>query len=106
MNAPAWPSPFAFALAVLATWRLCHLLAHEDGPFDAVVRVRARLGDGVFGRLMDCVYCLSLWIAMPFAVLLARDVIAGVVTWLAVSGGACVIEHLGARRASTPGDSP
>jgi hypothetical protein len=33
-----------FALASLATWRVTHLLAEEDGPWDAVVRARARLG--------------------------------------------------------------
>ena len=33
-------------LAVLATWRLTHLLAREDGPADLVVRLRARLGTG------------------------------------------------------------
>jgi hypothetical protein len=39
-----------FGLAVLATWRVTHLLASEDGPADLVVRFRAWLGHGLAGR--------------------------------------------------------
>ena len=56
-----------FALASLATWRLTHLLAEEDGPFDVVVSARARLGAGQLGELMDCFNCLSMWVALPLA---------------------------------------
>ena len=78
----------AFFLCTLAVWRLSHLLACEDGPFDVVVRLRKRVGDGFFGGLMDCFYCLSVWIAAPFAWLLSNDVVTGVVVWLALSGAA------------------
>ena len=36
-----WPR---FVLAVLATWRVTHLLASEDGPGDLIVRFRRLLG--------------------------------------------------------------
>jgi hypothetical protein len=85
---------FRLLVAVLATWRLCHLVAHEDGPFDVVVRLRARAGDGLLGRLMDCPYCLSLWLAAPLALLLARRLPDWGAAWLAVSGGACLVEKL------------
>ena len=62
-----------FVLAALATWRVTHLLASEDGPADVVARVRARLGENFWGRLMDCFYCLSLWVAAPAALLLTRN---------------------------------
>ena len=29
-----------FTLAALATWRLATLLAHDDGPWDAMLRLR------------------------------------------------------------------
>jgi uncharacterized protein DUF1360 len=82
-------------LAVLATWRLTHLLAREDGPADVIVRVRARLGAGFLGRLLDCFYCLSLWVAAPMAVFVSRRPLEGVLSWLAVSGAACLLERLG-----------
>jgi hypothetical protein len=85
---------FRLTLCVLATWRLCHLIAHEDGPFDLIVRLRARAGGGMLGRLMDCPYCLSLWIAAPAAVLMAGRFSEGCVAWLAISGGSSLIEKL------------
>ena len=33
-----------FLLAVLATWRLTHLIAREDGPGRCLARLRGRLG--------------------------------------------------------------
>ena len=86
-----------FLVTILAIWRLVHLLAHEDGPFDLVVRLRLRAGDGLGGRLMDCPYCLSLWLAILPAVWLAYRIAADpfftLLLWLAISGGACVIER-------------
>lgn len=81
-----------FALAALATWRVTHLLAEEDGPGDAIVRLRARLGDGQAGELMDCFYCLSAWTAMPFALWVGRRRDAPL-AWLALSGAACLLEQ-------------
>lgn len=80
-----------FVLCALAVWRLSHLLACEDGPFDLVVRLRQRVGNGFFGRLMDCYYCVTVWIAIPFALLLTHDVVTGLVTWLALSGAASAL---------------
>ena len=87
-----WSPWFRFTIAVCATWRLAHLIAREDGPADVIVKLRGRAGDGAAGRLMDCPYCLSLWIAMPFALLLADGIPAWLAAWLAVSGGASLCE--------------
>jgi hypothetical protein len=89
-----WSPWFRLLLCVLATWRVSHLIAHEDGPFDVIVRLRRRAGDGFLGRLMDCPYCLSLWIAAPLALFLARQLDAWCVTWLAVSGGSSLVARL------------
>jgi Protein of unknown function (DUF1360) len=93
-----WPR---LLLAVLATWRVTHLVAREDGPGDVLVRLRQRLGQGAIGRLMDCFYCLSLWVALPLALVvtgwppaITMAWLAFVaVTWLAVSGAACLLER-------------
>lgn len=82
-------------LAVLAVWRVTHLLAREDGPGEVLARLRAWLGWGFWGRLMDCFYCLSVWVAAPFAPFVARGLVEVVVAWLALSGGACLLERLG-----------
>lgn len=84
-----------FVVAVLATWRVTHLLANEDGPVDLIVRFRARLGSGLAGKLMDCFNCLSLWIAAPAALFVSRRILGWLFTWLALSGAACLLERLG-----------
>jgi hypothetical protein len=84
------------ALAILATWRLTHLIAREDGPADLVARLRARLGSGWFGHLMDCFNCTSLWVAAPMAWWLATTLGDGIVLWLALSGAVCLLERAGA----------
>jgi hypothetical protein len=83
-----------FILSVLAVWRLTHLLACEDGPFDLVFKLRKVSGESFFGKLLDCFYCLSLWMAAPFAFLLSADWIARAVAWLALSGGASLLFKL------------
>ncbi len=82
-----------FALASLAVWRVTHLLVEEDGPADAVVRLRARLGNTQLGRLLDCFYCLSVWVAAPASVAAARSRREVPLTWLALSGAACLLER-------------
>ena len=81
------------ALALLATWRVTHLLAKEDGPADLIVRFRARLGDGLAGSLMDCFNCLSLWIAALAALFVSQKALEWLFTWLALSGAACLLER-------------
>ena len=85
---------FGLVLGVLATWRVAHMLAHEDGPWDLVLRLRQAVGDGPFGRVLDCLYCLSLWIAAPIAFTVADDPIGWVIAWLALSGAACLLDRL------------
>ena len=87
--------PIRFALAVLATWRVTHLLASEDGPVDVIVRFRALLGQSLAGKLMDCFNCLSLWIAAVAALFVTWHVLDWLLVWLAVSGAACLLERLG-----------
>jgi Protein of unknown function (DUF1360) len=82
-----------FWLAALATWRLTHLLAEEDGPGDVVARARARLGSSPAGELMDCFACMSVWVAAPLALTVTRRPRAAVGTWLALSGAACLLER-------------
>ena len=81
----------AFILCALAVWRIAHLLAHEDGPFDMIVTLRSKAGQGFLGSLLDCFLCLTLWIAIPFVFLLGADWISRVVTWLALSGAASIL---------------
>lgn len=106
----------AWGLGVLAVWRLTHLLWAEDGPGQLVLRLRQRAGAGWLGQLLDCFYCLSLWTALPVTGALvyaqaaevgsvagafelsATAILRAVVGWLALSGGAILLERVTAWR--------
>jgi hypothetical protein len=83
-----------FAVSILAVWRVTHLLAREDGPWDVIYRLRRRMGDSTLGRLMDCFYCLSLWVALPFAFFVGGAWLDRAVVWLALSGATCLLERV------------
>jgi hypothetical protein len=79
-------------IGILAVWRLTHLLALEDGPWDIIVRLRRKVGTSIWGNLLDCFYCLSLWISIPFAYVIGSTWLEIIILWPAVSAGSIIIE--------------
>lgn len=91
-------------LGVLGVWRVTHLLSEEAGPSDIMTKFRRSLGTGFWGQLADCSYCLSLWVAVPFALGIGKDWMERALLWPALSGAAILVERLSAeRRAPWPG---
>lgn len=89
-----------FLLPILATWRVSHLLWGEDGPWGLVARLRGWAERrGV--RLFDCFYCLSLWVALPAALLVTRTFPDWLMAWLGFSGAAILLERLTTAPAAT-----
>ena len=84
----------SFSIALLGVWRVTHLLNAEDGPGDSVVWLRKAVGNGFWGKLLDCFYCLSLWIAAPFAVAIGGNWSERLLLWPALSGGVILVERL------------
>ena len=93
-----------FGVAALATWRLTHLLANEDGPADAIAGLRERLGTSQLGELMDCFHCTSIWVAMPFAFYVAKKPVDRVAAWLALSAAACLLQEIHSEEPETGAD--
>lgn len=87
----------SFMLATLAVWRISYLLALEDGPFDLIVHLRIRLGE--IGRVLDCFYCMSLWVAAPMALFVSPNGRNWWCIWLALSGAAGLLHRMGERPA-------
>jgi len=89
-------SLLAFMVVALAVWRVTHLLFAEDGPWRALARLRANVHGSFWAEVFGCFYCLSLWVAAPFAFALSVDGwVWRVIAWLALSGVACLLERLG-----------
>lgn len=91
-----------FGLAVLAAWRITHLLSSEDGPWRLSARLRRAWDDGFWANLLNCFYCLSLWVSAPLAYCIGTELGERALLWPAISAGAILLERLTARADSTP----
>ena len=85
---------YRLIVGILTVWRITHLLYGEDGPWNLIVRLRRRAGAGFWGELLDCFYCLSIWIALPFALLVGKQWKERLVLAPALSAGAILLERL------------
>lgn len=89
----------------LATFRISHMVAEEDGPADVCRIIKQWAGatwsheagcwvaTGFVGRLITCPLCLSVWVAAFVYTLVALAPVAWpLVAVAAISGASCAIE--------------
>ena len=93
---------YSSLFGILSVWRITHLLQAEDGPWEVVLGLRRMAGDGFWGQLLDCFYCLSVWIAVPFAVFLGQTLSERLLLWPALSAGAILLERVTDREYGVP----
>ena len=93
---------YRLALGTLCVWRVTHLLHAEDGPWDLVVGLRRAAGNGMFGRMLDCFYCLSVWVAVPFALLLGESWREQLLLIPALSASAILVNRATTRTTDPP----
>ena len=86
-----------FVAGAAAVWRVTHLVHAEDGPWDVLVRLRKLAGNGAFGKMLDCFYCSSVWVALPIAAALGVTWKERILMWPALSGAAILLERLAAQ---------
>jgi hypothetical protein len=89
-------------LGSLGVWRLAHLLQAEDGPWRSVFRLRQWASTGFWGEVLGCLYCLTLWIALPFAIVLASEWRERLLLWPALSAGAILVQRLASHDSGAP----
>jgi len=82
------------AIGILCVWRLTHLVVAEDGPWDLLARLRRAAGTGLWGKLLDCFACMSLWVAAPVAVLVGQSWLERILLWPALSGGGILLQRV------------
>ncbi|MCE7923979.1 MAG: hypothetical protein DYG98_13055 [Haliscomenobacteraceae bacterium CHB4] len=83
----------AFVLGVFSVWRITHLFSVEDGPWDVFLRLRRSLGNGFWGQLTGCFYCLSVWVSLPFALVLGESYLEKFMLCWAMSGAAILLQR-------------
>jgi hypothetical protein len=91
-----------FVLAVLAAWRITHLLSSEDGPWRLSARLRLALEGGFWANLLNCFYCLSVWVSAPIAFWTGAGLKERALLWPAISAAAILLERITVRPESAP----
>jgi hypothetical protein len=56
----------------------------------------------ILGRLLDCFYCLSLWVSFPLALLIGTTWPERVALWPSLSAGAILLERATTRSVDAP----
>ena len=100
------PQVYWTAIAMLAVWRITHLFYAEDGPWDLLLKLRRAAGEGFWASLLDCFYCLSLWVAIPAAWLLGTSWKQRILLWPALSGAAILLERITTRNTAASTGHP
>lgn len=77
--------PMIFILAALATFRISRMITDEEGPWAIFLKLRQRYpGVNWFGRGLECIMCVSFWVALPIALYIDWSATTPL-TWLALS---------------------
>lgn len=83
-----------YIIVVIVVWRITHLINSEDGPFDLIIKIRKFVGNSFFGKLMDCFYCLSIWIGLLCACYVSKSWQEIILLTFFYSGAAILLEKL------------
>lgn len=95
-----------FCLGVLGVWRISHLLAFEDGPAHLISRFRDAVERTFLRGLTSCFYCVSLWVAIPVALLVGTNWREQLLLWPALSGAAILLERITSQVRADPSAAP
>jgi len=90
-----------FLIITLAIWRITHLLQAEDGPWDIIFKLRKAMGNSFFGSMMDCFYCLSIWISLPFGLFMEKNWLHRIILWVAFSGASILLQKISTKEKTT-----
>lgn len=86
------------AVASLAVYRIAHMLAREDGPFDLFNLWREWIGQrNWIGRGFHCVLCISFWLsllAMAWVMFCRNVFLDALMIWLSIAGLVLIFHQL------------
>jgi len=82
-----------FFAAALTAWRITHLVHAEAGPWETFARLRDGARGTMWGEMLACFKCLSIWVALPLALLMGSGWGERALLWPALSAAAILIER-------------
>lgn len=83
----------------IATWRISRMFWAERGPLDVFSRLRAKLASrqkrmGGLYDLISCFYCVTVWVAVAFALFISDSLLTFMANTFIMSGIAAIIHDL------------
>jgi hypothetical protein len=93
----------------LTVFRVTHLLVVDDGPFGVFCMLREAAGvfdengtivvtkEWLWSGLLSCHWCLSVWIALPMALLWRGLSLTVFPAWMALAGASALLEEAARR---------
>jgi hypothetical protein len=86
-------------MAILATYRVSHMITSEDGPFDVFALFRSRFNQSNWiGRGVHCTLCVSFWVSLiPMALFIWLWWLTwpiAILVWLGIAGGVVVLHKV------------
>lgn len=86
-----------FLISSLAVWRITHMLLEENGPWELFKRVQNwsdSRNPNVLKEMLQCFYCTSVWVSLPFAIYLGANFIEYIIYTMALSAVAMLIQTI------------
>jgi hypothetical protein len=83
-------TPLELLILSLCAWYVAYVLIKTSGPFNLFARLRALT---TLGGLLECLWCLVVWLAMVAYVLYVHTPFREVVYVGAVAGGAMILHR-------------
>lgn len=91
---------FTALVAILASYRVAHAIAREEGPFSVFANLRGRLDPNQatwLGRGITCAACVSVWTSLVVVLMilyLPEALTIPLMFWLGVAGGALILNKV------------
>jgi hypothetical protein len=85
-------APSRFLLTLLTRWPNIRHFAQKRGAPETIAGSCARFRCRAQRRMVDCFYCLSLWLSFPMVIWLSSGWVGLLAYWQAPAGIACLLE--------------
>lgn len=83
-------TPFELVVTGLFAWYVSYVLIRTSGPFKMFVRLRSVT---TIGGLLECMYCLVVWIAALGYFILGKPAIPEMIVYVVAAAGFGMILH-------------
>ena len=75
-----------YLIAILAVWRLTHMIVNESGPYSVFIKLRYFINKRGWEFIdINCFNCMSVWLAIPVGFILGGNTLLNILALSAVA---------------------